>query len=63
MPKLGLLEDLALYFHYLAHPVEALSRLPGLCRIYLFFYGSSALSTELKESGSSVGGLLTAASA
>lgn len=34
MPKLGLLEDLALYFHYLAHPVEALSRLPGLCRIY-----------------------------
>lgn len=36
MPELGLLEGLVLYFHYPAHPVEALSRLPGLCRIYLF---------------------------
>ena len=43
MPKLGLLEDLALYFHYPAHPVEALSRLPGLCRMYLFIYMGAQL--------------------
>ena len=31
--------------------------------VFIYLHGSSALSTELKESGSSVGGLLTAASA
>lgn len=47
-----------LYFHYPARPSEALSRLPGLCRIYLFTWelssepgaeGNGSFGTNLRK--------------
>lgn len=60
MPELGLLEGLVLCFHYLARPWRRSAGCLGSAE-FTYLHGSSALSVELKESGSSVGGLLTAA--
>lgn len=61
MPEFGLLEGLVLCFHYLALPWRRSAGRLGSAE-FTYLHGSSALSVELKESGSSVGGLLTAAS-
>lgn len=61
MPELGLLERLVLCFHYLARPWRRSAGRLGSAE-FTYLHGSSALSVELKESASSVGGLLTAAS-
>lgn len=59
MHKLVPVEDPVLCFRSPARPVETPSRLPGLCRIYLFMW---ELSSEHGAEGCLVGGLLTAAS-